>query len=204
MQFKLIMSIIHTEGRTNYEQDIKNACDTLNNSGVILYPTDTIWGLGCDAFDMQAIQKIYSIKNRPIEKSMLVLLADARDIIKYIPAPHPDIIDIVGSFAQPTTVIYDNALEFPEDLLHANGSIGIRVTTDPFCKALIKRFGKPIVSTSANISGAPSAAIFDEIDEQIINNVDYTVRYRQDDTTTTPASRIVKITDDGSLDIIRG
>ncbi|MCB9047749.1 MAG: Sua5/YciO/YrdC/YwlC family protein [Chitinophagales bacterium] len=187
----------------DFEADVKQAVVTLNDGGVILYPTDTIWGLGCDAFNATAVDKVFALKNRPKEKSLIILLAEAKDILQYVAAPHPDIIDIVQSFERPTTVIYDHALGFPDNVVHENGSIGIRVTTDAFCKSLIKRLGRPIISTSANVSGAPSAAFYGQIDQHIISGADYVVQYRQDDTTPVQASRIVKINDDGSLDIIR-
>lgn len=187
-----------------FEDDIKQCVQTLKAGGVILYPTDTIWGLGCDALDKTAVDKVFYIKQRPKEKSLIILLAEARDIINYVAAPHPDIIDIVNSFDRPTTVIFDNALGFPDNVVHEDGSIGIRVTTDSFCKSLIKRFGGPIVSTSANISGASAAAHYPEISEEIKHNADYIVRYRQNDFTPAQPSRIVKINDNGSLLIIRG
>lgn len=187
-----------------FEDDIKNATYVLQAGGTILYPTDTIWGLGCNALDKAAVDKVIAIKQRPKEKSLIVLLADARDILQYVAAPHPDIIDIVNSFDRPTTVVCDGALGFPDNVVHEDGSIGIRITTDPFCKALIKRFGKPIVSTSANISGAPPAPYYTQVSDEIKNAVDYTVQYRQDDMATAQPSRIVKINEDGSLHIIRG
>lgn len=187
-----------------FENDIKSTVNTLVAGGVVLYPTDTIWGLGCDPYDVTAINKIFTIKQRPREKSFIILLAEARDILKHVAAPHPDIIDIVRSFTSPTTVVYGDALGFPEELLHHTGSLGIRVTTDPFCKALIKRFGKPLVSTSANISGVPSPQHFGDVSEAILQGVDYTVRYRQDDLTPAQPSRIIRIKDDGSQDVIRG
>lgn len=186
-----------------FEEDIKGCIGVLQQAGVILYPTDTIWGLGCDAFNKVAVDKVFAIKHRPQEKSLIVLTADARDIFKYVAMPHPDIVDIVNSFDRPTTVIYDGALGFPGNVVHEDGSIGIRVTTDPFCKALIKRLGRPIISTSANISGAPSAQFYAQISEDIKKAVDYKVLYRQDDTTPAQPSRIVQINDDGTLNIIR-
>lgn len=188
---------------TDFEEDIRSCINALNNGGVILYPTDTIWGLGCDALNEAAIEQIFTIKQRPKHKAMIVLLAEAKDILQYVAAPHPDIIDITESFDRPTTVIYNNALGFPENLLNEDGSIGIRVTTDPFCKALIKRLKKPLVSTSANISGRPSPQHFKEIDTDIIEAVDYTVKYRRDDTTPKLPSRIVRFTDNDEMEIIR-
>ncbi len=189
---------------TVFEHDIRKANRCLGGGGVILYPTDTIWGLGCDALNEAAVDKIFAIKQRPKEKSLIILLAEARDVLQYVAAPHPDIIDIVNSFDRPTTVVYEGAVGFPDNVVHDDGSIGIRVTTDPFCKALIKRLGRPIVSTSANISGEPSPATYGQVSAVIRDAVDYIVEYHQDDNHPAMASRIVKIRDDGSLDIIRG
>lgn len=186
-----------------YENDIKQAITTLGAGGVILYPTDTIWGLGCDPFDTAALDKIYSIKQRPREKSFIILLAEARDILQYVAAPPPDIIDIVSSFDTPTTVVYEGILDLPEEILHSSGTLAIRVTTDPFCKSLIKRWGKPLVSTSANISGDPSPAHYNEVSKVVREGVDYRVQYMQRDTTPAQASRIVKISDDGAIEVLR-
>ncbi len=186
------------------ESDIKNCIAAMEQGGVILYPTETVWGLGCDALNESAVEKIFEIKRRPKEKSLIVLVAEARDIIQYVPAPHPDIISIVESFERPTTVIYEHALGFPPNVVNADGSLGIRVTTDPFCKALIKRFKRPVVSTSANISGAPGAPIYRMIDRQIVAGADYVVYHRRDDDAISPPSRIVRITDDGELQVLRG
>ncbi len=188
----------------DFENDIKNCITVLQSSGTILYPTDTVWGLGCDAMNEAAVDKIFAIKQRPKEKSLIVLLADARDVLQYVAAPHPDIIAIVESFDRPTTVIYDNALGFPDNVVNADGSVAIRVTTDPFCKALIKRLRTPLISTSANISGQPTPAAYSMIDDVIKNCVDYVVKHRQDDTIIRQPSRLVRIGEDGALDILRG
>lgn len=187
----------------DFEQDIKNCIKALEAGGVVLYPTDTVWGLGCDALDEQAIDKIFTVKKRPRDKSLIILLADARDILQYIAAPPPDIIDMIGRFTKPTTVIYNGALGFPDNLVHEDGSIAIRVTTDPFCKALIKRFQKPIVSTSANFSGEPTPATFDLINKELIASVDYTVQYRQDDRIPRQSSQLVRIDDEGNMEVLR-
>jgi L-threonylcarbamoyladenylate synthase len=192
-----------TTAMVDFENDIKNCIRVLENGGTILYPTDTVWGLGCDALNETAIEKVFAIKNRPKEKSLIVLLAEAKDVLRYVAAPHPDIIDIIEQFDRPTTVIYEHALEFPANAVHENGSIAIRVTTDPFCKALIKRFRKPIVSTSANISGAPAAAIFKDVADAIKQNVDYVVGYRQEDETIAQPSRLIKLADDGNIEVLR-
>jgi L-threonylcarbamoyladenylate synthase len=187
----------------NFEEDIQNCVEVIRSGGTILYPTDTVWGLGCDALNETAIDKIFDIKQRPREKSLIVLLPDARSVIQYVAAPHPDIIDIIENFDRPTTVIYEAALGFPLNAVHSDGSIAIRVTTDPFCKALIKRLQMPLVSTSANISGAPTPATFNEVSGEISRRVDYIVKYRQNDNTVKPPSRLVRINEDGSLEIIR-
>ena len=132
-----------------------------------------------------------------------MLLADAKDIFQYVATPHPDIIDIVEAFDRPTTVIYEHALEFPENAVHEDGSIAIRVTNDPFCKALIKRFKKPVVSTSANLSGAATPAIFSMVDPVVTQRVDYIVKYRQEDNNLSQPSRLIRLHDDGTTEILR-
>jgi L-threonylcarbamoyladenylate synthase len=188
----------------DFEDDIRNCINALEQGGIILYPTDTIWGLGCDALNALAVDRLFALKQRPREKSMIVLLAEARDIIQYIAAPPPDIINTLESFDTPTTVIYNGALGFPDNVTADDGSIAIRVTRDPFCRALIKRLRKPIISTSANLSNMPSAATFHQVDPEIIAGCDYVVKHRQNDSTTQPPSRIVKLRDDGGLEILRG
>ena len=187
----------------DFENDIKACMQVLQNDGVILYPTDTVWGLGCDALNEKAVEKVFAVKQRPKEKSMIILLADARDILHYVAAPPPDIIAMVEAFERPTTVIYKNALGFPANVVNKDGSIAIRVTTDPFCKALIKRLRRPIVSTSANISGEPTPAIFSMINPAIVAGVDYTVTHRQADTCITPPSRLISMDDDGNITVLR-
>lgn len=187
----------------DFEDDIRNCVEILTQGGTILYPTDTVWGLGCDALNSDAIEKVFAIKNRPREKSLIVLLAEAKDVLQYVASPPPDIIAILESFERPTTVVYEHALEFPDNAVHENGSIAIRVTNDPFCKALIKRFRKPIVSTSANLSGSPTAATFSQIDEIVKQRADYIVHYRRDDEKIAQPSRLVKMNDEGELTILR-
>lgn len=189
--------------KPDFEDDIKNAVKCVLDGGVVLYPTDTIWGLGCNAMNEMAVDKIFNIKNRPAQKTMIVLLAEAKDILQYIATPHPDIIAILESFERPTTVVYDHPLGFPENVVAVDDTLAIRVTRDPFCKALIKRLKLPLISTSANLSGEPSPQFFDQIDKSIKERVDYVVKYRQDDTKSVAPSRILKINDDGSLHIIR-
>jgi len=187
----------------DFEKDIKQCVQILETGGTILYPTDTVWGLGCNALNENAVDKIFEIKKRPKEKSLVILLAEAKDILQYIAAPHPDIIDIVQHFETPTTVIYEGPLGFPDNVIAADGTIAIRIPDDPFCIALLKRYRKPIVSTSANISGEPTPAFFNMVAQDIVSGADYVVNYRQDDVLPRKPSRLVKINDDGSLHILR-
>ena len=187
-----------------FENDITSSIKVLEQGGTILYPTDTVWGIGCDALNENAISRIFDLKKRPKEKSMIVLLAEARDIIQYIAAPPPDIIAILEGFTEPTTVIYKGALGFPAMLTGDDGSIAIRIAGDIFCRSLIKRFRRPLVSTSANLSNMPTPNTFDAIDQYIIAGCDYVVKYRQDDQTIHKPSRIVRLHDDGCLEILRG
>jgi L-threonylcarbamoyladenylate synthase len=186
-----------------FEIDIQECLTVLHNGGLILYPTDTVWGIGCDATNEEAVAKICALKKRDDKKSMIVLLADERDILQYVTQPDPKVSDYIKGISKPTTVIYDGAIGLAENLVPDDGSIGIRIVNEPFCRHLIKRFRKPIVSTSANISGYPPPAVFEDIDIAIKSGVDYIVQYRQDDITPTAPSAIIKWNADGSLHIIR-
>jgi L-threonylcarbamoyladenylate synthase len=187
----------------NFETDIEEALSVLQNGGLILYPTDTVWGIGCDATNAAAVAKIYALKKRSDEKSMIVLLADEKDIPNYVTQPNPKVFDYIKGIHKPTTFIYQNAINLAKNIISADGSIGIRITSDLFCKKLIRRFGKSLVSTSANISGYPAPAIYQDIDYEIKSGVDYIVQHRQDDVTAASPSAIVKLNADGSLTIIR-
>lgn len=186
-----------------YTEDIERSLGVLQKGGLILYPTDTVWGIGCDATNSEAVAKIYSLKKRSDEKSMIVLLADERDIIQYVTQPDPKVYDYIKGIHKPTTIIYEGAVGLAQNLTPQNNSIAIRITKDRFCKDLISRFRKPIVSTSANISGYPAPAVFNDIDVAIKNGVDYIVQHRQDDSTPAIPSAVVKWNADGSLSIIR-
>lgn len=186
-----------------FEDDIKCSIDVLQRGGVILYPTDTIWGLGCDATNEQAIKRIYEIKQRDDSKSLIVLMADERDVLQYVAAPDLAVFDFLEEQERPTTIVYEHAVGLPHNLVASDGSIGIRLTQDLFCRHLIKRFKKPIVSTSANISGEPSPQTFADISSAIKEQVDYVVSWRQDDLIPTLPSQIIKWNNDGSRIIIR-
>lgn len=176
----------------SFEKDIEACLTVLRNGGLILYPTDTIWGIGCDATNEAAVEKILELKKRPEQKAMIALVADDRDILQHVASPDPGIFDFLEKLDRPTTIIYDGALGFASNLIAPDGSIGIRVCKDEFCRHLLKRFRKPIVSTSANISGQPAATNFSEINAEIIKGVDYVVKYRQEEKIKAAPSRIVR------------
>ena len=174
----------------------------LKNGGVILYPTDTIWGLGCDATNPEAVKRIYDIKKRADNKSMLVLLDDAGKIASY--ADVPDIaLDLIEVADKPTTIIYPGAKRLAPNLIAEDGTIGIRITREEFTRSLIFRYNKPIVSTSANISGQPAPTNFNEISDEIKQAVDYVVTYRQDDPYQPSPSSVIWIGEGGVIKILR-
>ncbi|HAH24198.1 MAG TPA: threonylcarbamoyl-AMP synthase [Prolixibacteraceae bacterium] len=183
--------------------DIKAALEVLQKGGVILYPTDTIWGLGCDACNEEAVKRIYAIKNRIDSKSMLVLMENAALLDRYVEEVPEIAFDLIDVTDKPLTIIYDGAKNLAKNLVAEDGSIGIRITTEAFSSDLIRRFKRPIVSTSANISGKPSPSCFDEIEQQIIHTVDYVVKYRQNDTHKAAPSSIMKLGRGGEIKIIR-
>ena len=186
----------------NFENDIKNCVEVLNAGGIILYPTDTVWGIGCDATNAEAVKKVYALKQRDDSKALIVLVAAERDVMQYTAALDLSLFDYLETTNKPTTVIYENGLGFAPNLLAEDGSIAIRICHEDFCKALIKRFGRPIVSTSANISGESAAPNFSSISEAIKNGVDYMVQYRQDDDSPAQPSAIIRWKD-GAVDVIR-
>ena len=195
---------IFTENRRlEFEHDIVRCLETLRQGGIILYPTDTVWGIGCDATNPDAVGKIFDLKQRPAAKSMIVLLADPKDINKYTSRPQPYIAEYLEKATKPTTVIYEAALGLAENLVSDDGSIAIRIVQEDFCRHLIKRFRKPLVSTSANISGEDSPENFAGISDAIKQGVDYIVKYRQLDDQPFRASAIVRFSKSGEPTILR-
>ncbi len=183
--------------------DLKQALEVLRNGGIILYPTDTIWGIGCDATNADAVKRIYELKQRADSKSMLVLLDNTAKLagcVNDIPEVAYDMAELT---TKPLTIIYDDAKNLASNLLAEDGSVGIRITEEQFSKELCTRFKKPIVSTSANISGEPSPQNFDQISEVIKQGVDYIVKFRQEETDNPAPSSIIKLTKDGQVTIIR-
>jgi len=186
----------------DFENDIEQCLAVLHKGGLILYPTDTVWGIGCDATNEKAVARVYQLKKRSDEKAMIVLVADERDVLQYVASPDLAVFDYLQETKKPTTVIYESAIGLADNLVGTDGSIAIRICNETFCKHLIKRFRKPIVSTSANISGEPAAKIFADINMQIKTGVDYVVTYRQDDKTISEPSSVIKW-NNGHLEIIR-
>lgn len=187
----------------NFEDDIINSIRVLKNDGIILYPSDTIWGIGCDATNSHAIKKIYALKNREEKKSMIILLAHEKDIKKYVSHPSQKIIDFVSKQVSPTTAIFANAVNLPRELVNADGSIALRIVKDDFCRVLLKRLGSPVISTSANVSGDGSPKNFSEISPEIKNGVDYIVQHRQNELKMYQPSSIIKLNSFNEIEKIR-
>ena len=184
-------------------EDIKKACEVMAAGGLILYPTDTIWGIGCDATNEEAVRRVYELKRRSDHKAMLLLM-DSSAKLNYYVQEVPDVAwDLIELADSPLTVIYSGARNVAPNLLAEDGSVGIRITQEEFSHKLCERFRKPLVSTSANVSGAPSPANFSEISETIKSGVDYIVRYRQEDLSKAAPSHIIKLGAGGLVKIIR-
>ena len=185
------------------EDDIKNAVETMKRGGVILYPTDTVWGIGCDATNPEAVKKIYEIKHRDDSKAMICLVdSDARmqRYVRNVPNVGWDIIELAE---KPTTLILDDAVNLAPNLIAEDGSIALRVTREAFSKELCFRFQKPVVSTSANISGEPAAQNYCDISQEILDAVDYVCWTRRQEHKPHTPSSIIKLTKDGIVTIIR-
>lgn len=187
----------------NINEDIKKACEVLTKGGIILYPTDTVWGIGCDATNIEAVKKVYEIKKRADSKAMLVLVDSEAKVDFYVKDVPPVAWDLIELSTRPLTIIYDGARNLAPNLLAEDGSVGIRVTNEPFSKQLCFRFKKAIVSTSANISGQPSAANFSEISDDIKQAVDYIVENRRDEMERPKPSSIIKLGAGGVIKVIR-
>lgn len=192
-----------SELRKLYNEDIEKACKVMYEGGIILYPTDTIWGIGCDATNEEAVKKVYEIKKRIDSKALIVLVDSPAKVNSHV-SSMPDVAwDLIELTTKPLTIIYDNARDLATNLLAEDGSVGIRVTDEPFSKDLCFRFKKPIVSTSANISGEPSPQNFGEVSDEIKSAVDYIVKYRQNDMEKAKPSSIIKLGNGGEIKIIR-
>ena len=187
---------------TGFEKDVDKCLKVLRAGGLILYPTDTVWGIGCDATNENAVEKIYKLKKRSDEKAMIVLVADERDVMLHVAAPDLSLFDYLEKTTKPTTVVYEGALGLAGNLTGKDGSVAIRISNDEFCKHLIKRFRKPIVSTSANISGSKTPKTFKEISDKIKSGVDHVVEYRQHEESPAQPSSLIKW-DNGKVTVLR-
>lgn len=185
------------------EEDLNNALKTLRNGGVILYPTDTVWGIGCDATNESAVKKIFSIKFRKEEKSLIILVNCEEMLGRYVKEIPEIVYEILRINDKPLTIIYPQGRNLAGPVCSNDGSVAIRICNEEFCNELITRFRKPIVSTSANLSGHPTPSNFSEIAEEIKNSVEYIVKYRQDDTERYSPSSVIKFFHDGTFKIIR-
>lgn len=191
--------------KTKAQQDaeIVQCLKTLSAGGLILYPTDTVWGIGCDATNAEAVKKVYQLKQRDDSKALIVLIDSADHLDHYVvdvPMIARELIDVA---VKPLTIIYEGAYNLATNVLGDQDSVGIRIPNDEFCHRLCERFGKPIVSTSANVSGAPTAKTFADIDASIVQGVDYAVQYRRDDHASRHPSNIILLSRDGTFKIIR-
>lgn len=187
-----------------FEREVEAALAVLRRGGVILYPTDTVWGLGCDATNEEAVAKIYSIKQRSDSKSLIILVAGEREILQYVAAPDPAVFDFMQEQTRPTTVIFDHAIGLPDNLVASDGSIAIRIVQDEFCRHLIKRLRKPLVSTSANISGEPTPPFFAEVAPAVQSLTDHIVQWRQRDRKPSQPSQIIRWKGKGEYEVVRG
>ena len=189
--------------KSTIEIEVENALKVLKAGGTILYPTDTIWGIGCDATNARAVENIYKIKQRAESKSLIILVDSFEKIGQYV-AKVPDItFDLVSGVEEPLTIVFANAKNLAKNVIAPDKSIAIRIVKNTFCQKLIQQFEKPIVSSSANISGEATPLYFNKIDKEIIRQVDYVVKVGQDNLKEVKPSKIIRINEDGSYEIIR-
>lgn len=187
----------------DFKEDINNALNVLRKGGIILYPTDSIWGIGCDATNEKAVSNIYDLKKRSDFKSMLVLL-DSENRLNYYVKEVPEIAwELIELTDKPLTIIYPGARNLAENLIAIDGSIGIRISREEFSSELIRRFGNPLVATSANVSEKKAPSRFSDIEEKILDGVDYVVNYRQNDIQPLQPSGIIRIGLKGEVEVLR-
>lgn len=186
-----------------FAKDVKTAVEVLKKGGVILYPTDTIWGLGCDATNSKAIKRLYKIKERTSSKSMIVLVDDEIRLRNHVSCVPDTMYDLLESLNKPLSVIYPHAKNLTKEAIAEDGSIAIRITSHPFCKAMIKLLNKPIISTSANISGAKAPNTFQEISNKLKEKVDYIIPTCYESINEIKASTLIQMNRDGTFNILR-
>tara|TARA_R110002050_G_scaffold100580_1_gene208076 strand:- start:6368 stop:6928 length:561 start_codon:yes stop_codon:yes gene_type:complete len=184
------------------QKEINNCIEVLSKGGIILYPTDTVWGIGCDATNMDAVAKVYALKKRVNTKTMICLVANDFMLEKYVKEVPEVAFDIIDLATKPTTIVYDEPIGVAKNLIAEDNSLAIRIASDKFCQYLINKFKKPIVSTSANVAGQKTPQNFEEISDVILKGVDYVVNLHSEQNLGTPSS-IIKLGNDGTVKIIR-
>lgn len=183
--------------------DLRQAVDVMKKGGVILYPTDTIWGIGCDATNPEAVRRVFAIKRRPDSKALISLVPSADWLDTYVEDVPEVAYQLIKASVRPTTIVYDRGIRLAPNLLADDGSVGIRVTSEIFSSRLASSLRRPVVSTSANVSGSPSPRYFNEIDPAVIEAVDYVVAYRRDDLSPASPSSVIRLGSGGLISILR-
>lgn len=182
--------------------ELNNSLNVLSIKKTLLYPTDTVWGIGCDATSEEAVAKIFEIKQRSESKSLVILVDSFEMLKKYIPKVSEAVLALLSKTTNPTTIIYDNPIGLAKNVVAADNTVAIRIVQNEFCRRLINQFGKPIVSTSANISGNPTPKSFDEIEKSILDSVDYVVNLQRDEVNE-KSSTILKVDEKGTITVLR-
>lgn len=185
------------------DEDIKLACEAMRKGGVILYPTDTVWGIGCDATCSNAVKRVFEIKRRADHKALIVMLSDVSRLDRYVDEVPDVAFELIEAAVSPLTIVFDRGINLAPELLGEDGSVGIRVTNEDFSRRLCRAYRRPIVSTSANISGEPTPMTFREISQEIISQMDYVVVSRREDNKPHKPSSVIKLGSDSSVKIIR-
>lgn len=185
------------------EEEIRTTVEFLSQGKIILYPTDTIWGIGCDATQQKSVDRIYRIKKRFESKSMIVLVDRPEKLSQFVKKVHPVAYALIERYNEPLTIIYPDAMNVAPNVIAEDGSLAIRVVKDEFCRQMIASFGKPVVSTSANISGEPAPVSYGRISPEIVAGVDYVVNYNRQGISRTKPSTIIRILDNGEFEVIR-
>ena len=185
------------------ENEITKIVKVLKKGGIVVYPTDTVWGIGCDATNKKTVEKIYSLKHRFHDKSFIVLVKDKDQVLSYVKEVPEILWDFADQFNTPLTVIYPNAQNLPNNVIAPDGSVAIRITKDNFCMKIIEELGNPIISTSANFSGEITPLVYSMISKDILKSADYVAQYKRNKVTEIRPSTIIRITENGQIDIIR-
>ena len=185
------------------EKEINNAVKILKKGGVIIYPTDTIWGIGCDATNEKAVKKVYALKKRLEEKTLIILICKKESISNLVDDVPPIAYDLIDSWQKPLTIVYEGAKNLAKNLIRNDKTVAIRVSKDEFSRRVIEKFGKPLVSTSANESGEKTPLFYSEISDSIINGADYVVDLYHDSMNDVKASTIIKLHKDGNFEVLR-